>query len=415
MASASSSVNAQSTMTKGRRWLIFVVLMVAALTINCSQLKISALTTQVSDYLNVTATDTALLTSIFTIAAVILSIPGTFLMRTLGIRKIFMAMLVCLFVGNVIGVFADTFAMMMISRIIEGLSCSLVLPLGISLINMLFSGPETSTPSGIYSSATPIANFIIMNAALAIVNATGNLKAVWVVIAVLAIVSLVLVGIFVKDVDEQPEEAGTEKMSVGAQLAEAYRNPPLLLICIAMFFLSFVVQGLVTSYSSIFLSYGLSEATANWYSSLNGLFGIFIGILGGMFVAKVGKPYLTTIIFGVIAVFASWYVGHIVGNTYPLAVFLTAVTSGGVCMVGVFVIAPAMATNPSYVSLSSGLLNLSFYLGSLVSTPILTALSNNNASWSLPSYVMAASSILFIVFTVASMRAGGQKKLQGGE
>lgn len=399
------------------RWTVFAVLMLAALAINASQLKIAAITPQVAAALGVDLTQTALLTSIFTIAGVVLSIPGTFAMRAIGIRRMFLALLACLFVGNALGAFATTFPLMMASRVIEGFSCSLILPLGLSLISVLFDDPEASVASGTFSAATPLANFVIMNAALFLVDAFGGIQVVWWVLAGCSLACLALVAAVVRGVDAQPDDAGAGARTKGAleALADTYRNPALLLVCAGMFFLSFVVQGLVTCYAQVFMAYGLPEATANWYASLNGLFGIAIGVVSGAVVGKIGKPYLCAIAAGVLAIACSWYVGHIVAGTYVLCVLGTAATAGGVAMTSVFVLTPRLAGGPDRVPLATGLLNSCFYLGGLVTTPVLMALSGNGVSWTLPSYVLAGACALFACCVFASRRLGGAELLRATE
>ena len=412
MASPNPGADIATARPVATRWGMFAVLMLAALTINASQLKISAITIQVSAFFEVDLTQTALLTSIFTIAGVVLSLPGTFLMRSISIRKMFLALLACLAIGNVVGALAPTFEIMMTSRIIEGLSCSLILPLGLSLISVLFDDPEASIASGTFSAATPLANFIIMNAALVLVDMTGSIQVVWWVIAFCAVASLAIVAAFVRGVDSEDAAPASDGPTAIASLAEAYRNPPLLFVCAGMFFLAFVVQGLVTCYAQIFMAYGLPEATANWYSSLNGLFGIALGVISGTLEGRIGKPYACGIVAGVLAIAASWYVGHIAGDTYVLCVLGTAATAGGVAMTSVFVLAPRLAGHPSYVPLATGLLNSCFYLGGLVTTPVLTSLSSNGTTWELPSFVLAGSCILFVICLAASMQTGGSRALQ---
>lgn len=399
------------------RWVIFAVLMLAALAINASQLKISAITPQVASALGVDLTQTALLTSIFTVAGVVLSIPGTFAMGVIGIRRMLIALLACLFAGNVIGALATTFPLMMASRIIEGFSCSLILPLGLSLISVLFDDPEASVASGTFSAGTPLANFLIMNAALFLVDAFGSIQVVWWVLAGCSLVCLVLVAFTVRGLDPQagdPDEGARRTGALGL-LAKTYRNPPLLLICAGMFFLSFVVQGLVTCYAQIFMSYGLAESTANWYASLNGLFGIAIGVVSGALVGRIGKPYACAAVTGALAIACGWYVGHIVAGTYVLCVLGTAATAGGVAMTSVFVLAPRLAGGPGRVPLATGLLNSCFYLGGLVTTPVLTALSGNGASWVVPSYVLAGACLLFVCCVVGSRALGGERMLRATE
>ena len=61
--------------------------MFAGICINASQLKITPITTEVSALLNVDLTQTALLTSIFTVAGVILSVPGSLFIDRTGPKR----------------------------------------------------------------------------------------------------------------------------------------------------------------------------------------------------------------------------------------------------------------------------------------------------------------------------------------
>lgn len=390
---------------------MFALLMVAALSINISQLKVPALFAQVSATLHAEPEQTALLTSIFNIAGVVLAIPGVALMARVGLKRMLMLLLVALTAGNILGAVAPGFEVMMLSRIIEGLSCTLILPVGLTFIAQLFNREQASIATGCFMVATPGANFIVMNAAPAITEATGTMRAVWWGLAAIAVVCLVLVALFLTVGDSATTDGAAER-SEPAFALRAFQNPALICACLAMVFLSFVVQGLVTCYAQIFVSFGIEPGTANFYSSLNGLFGIPIGLVSGAIVAKSGRPYVCAIVGGVGAGLVCAALAHVPSAVYVACILGTAFFAGGIGVTAMFVIAPRLAERPAYVGQASGLLSACFYLGALLCTPVLVSLAGDGASsWELPTLALALSCALMVVLVVASWRLGGVRRL----
>lgn len=399
--------------TSARRWGMFAILMLAGIAINISQLKIAPITNEVSSELGVGLTEAAWLTSVFTISGIVLSLPGSGLMSRLGPKRMLVVLMAALIAGNLIGALTSSFAVMLVSRIIEGISCALVIPVGLSLISFWFSGEKSyGAATGIFTIANPVANFLVMNLSLSMVGAAGSVKVMWWFVAALAAASLVLVQLFVLDGYDEISLAIEQDREAGEHLSfsDALRNPALIALCCGMACLAFVLLGLVTCFPQIFASYGVDSATANFYTSLNGLAGIPIAVVAGTLIGRWGKPFPAALIgaFGTLAV--SLAVSHLGPGLYVAEAIAAALFPGGIAVTCFFMLAPQLAKRPEYVPVATGALNTFYYLGIFLSTPALTAFSEGGTSWIVPSYLMAGASIALIGFIVCSWRLSGARE-----
>lgn len=390
------------------KWGMFIILLFSAITVGLSQLKISAVLGNVAEMLNVDMTKAALLMSLFTVAGIVLSIPGAAVMARTGSKRMLLLLMACLIIGNVLGGLTNSFAVMMFSRIIEGISYAMIITVGIDLINKWFSGAQVGTATGIFNTFAAVANFVAMNGSLMVIKATGNLKSLWWTVAMISVVCFLLVLFFIKVPDTGTED-GTEKKHVS--VGEAFRNPALIVTCISMFCLAFVLFGFITCYPQIFTYYGIPKTTANFYSSLNGLFGIPACILCGIIVGKSGKPFTVATIGAIGCILLCLAIPHLGSATYIIHVIASAIFPGGLVMTSMFIFTPQLAKKPELIGLSMGLLNTFYYIGVFASTPVITALTKNNTTWMSASILMTAASVVVLVCSIATGRMNKRKEI----
>lgn len=393
------------------KWVMFIVLLVSAITVSVSQLKISAVLPQVAEMLSVDLTQASMLMSLFTVAGIALSIPGAAIMSKTGSKNMLLILMGTLAIGNFIGALTNSFPIVMASRIIEGISYALIITVGVSLINMWFEGGMVGTATGIFNTFAAAANFIAMNGSLMLLNATGNnLKMLWWVVGGIAAACFVLVMLFI----QEPERAasGDGAADAGATLGEAVKNPALLVTCLAHLCLSFVLFGLMTCYPQIFAYYGIDQTTANFYSSLNGLFGIPVCIICGIVVGKTGKPFTVAALGAVGCALMTFAIPYLGPSTYIAHVLASAIFPGGLIMTSIFIFTPQLAKKPALIPLSMGLLNTLYYIGVFASTPVVTALSENNTNWNAPSLALTAASVVVLVCILIAQRLAKKQGVQ---
>lgn len=403
-------MNEKST---SRKWMMFLILLISAITVSLSQLKISPVMGEVAAMLNVDGTQAALLMSLFTVAGIILSIPGAAVMAKTGNKNMLLILMGTLVIGNVLGAVSNSFAVVMVSRIIEGISYALIITVGVDLINNWFSGATVGTATGIFNTFAAAANFIGMNASVAIYKATNNLKLLWWIIAALAAVCFVLVFLFVKVPERSAAECGGlgEKVSLG----EAAANPALLVTCLSMLCLAFVLFGFITCNPSLFAAYGIDQSTSAFYSSLNGLIGIPTCIISGIVIGKTGKPYLFAIVGAILCAIICFTMPHLGGSNAACIIYAlaTGIVPGGMIMTSMFIFTPQLAKRPQLIGLSMGLLNTLYYIGVFASTPVLTALAGENtspANWTAPSLLMVGCCVVVLVCSVLAMGMSKKQK-----
>lgn len=274
------------------KWVMFFILLVSAITVSLSQLKLSPVLGDVAAMLNVDITKAAMLMSLFTVAGIVLSIPGAAVMARTGTKNMLLILMACLVVGNVLGAMSNSFAVVMLSRIIEGISYALIITVGIDMINKWFTGATVGTATGIFNTFAAAANFIGMNASVALYQGTGNLKVLWWSIAILSAVCFVLVFLCIQVPKTESAGGGGDNGTLG----EAVKNPALLVTCLSMLCLAFVLFAFITCNASLFQAYGIDQQASAFYASLNGLIGIPTCIISGIVIGKSGKPFTVAII-----------------------------------------------------------------------------------------------------------------------
>ena len=386
------------------KWGMFFILLISAVTVSLSQLKIAPVLGDVAAMLNVDVTKAAMLMSLFTVAGIILSIPGAAVMARTGTKNMLLILMGSLILGNVLGAMTNSFTMVMLSRIIEGVSYALIITVGIDMINKWFTGATVGTATGIFNTFAAAANFIGMNASVAIYQGTGNLKLLWWSIAILAAICFVLVMMFVQVPESKSEGGGSD-----GSLGEAVRNPALLATCLSMLCLSFVLFGFITCNAALFQAYGISQQASAFYASLNGLIGIPTCIISGIIIGKSGKPFHVAILGAILCAVICFFMPHLGGSSaaYILYSLATGIVPGGMIMTSIFIYTPQLAKRPQLIGLSMGLLNTLYYIGVFFSTPVLTALAGDNASpanWTAPSLLMTAACVVVLICSVAGMK-----------
>ncbi|MDR2106229.1 MAG: MFS transporter [Coriobacteriales bacterium] len=393
------------------KWLMFTVLLISAIMVGISQLKIAAVLPNVAEMLNVDMTQASLLMSLFTVAGIALSIPGAAFMTRVGAKPTLLILMASLALGNILGALTDSFAVVMASRIIEGISYALIITVGIELISIWFADGGQATATGIFNTFAAAANFIAMNISLAIMNSLG-LKALWWIVGAASVACFVLVLFVVK------VSIGTSRQAEGGQVAariplsEAFRNPAAMVTCVALLFLSFVLFAFITCYPQLFAFYQLSQETSNFYASLNGLFGIPVCIVAGLVIERTGKPFIVAIIGAIGCILLGCTVPLLAPGLYVWHVIASAIFPGGLALTSIFIIVPRLARSPQLIGLTMGILNTLYYIGVFASTPVITALSQNNTNWSLPAFALTGASVGILICMVIAQGLAKKQEVE---
>lgn len=137
--------------------------------------------------------------------------------------------------GNIAGALTSSFVIMMLSRIIEGVSYAMIIMIGIELINRWFVTGGAATATGILNSFFPVGAFLMMNMSLPLVQRFG-ISSLWWLVAALAVLSMILIHFFM----EVPEYAAADSTQA-VSLSEALRNRSVLVLSAVIGCMTFIL------------------------------------------------------------------------------------------------------------------------------------------------------------------------------
>lgn len=389
---------------KKNPWFRFLILQCCAVTVSVSQLKVSAVMEQVAQGFSISMGAAAGLMSFFTVAGIVLAIPGAALMERMGAKRLLLLLMACLFAGNAVGAVAGAYPLLMAGRLLEGVAYAMIIMVGIDLINTWFPHGGAGTATGIFNTFAAVGNFITLNGALMVVK-RWNVRTLWWIGAALAAVDLILVLAFIPAEKPIPDrsrdrenDGNTAASSTGAMVREAFRDKRLMSLGAAQMLMAFILFGFITCYPLLFTGYyHLAPEKANFYSSLNGLFGIPACIVCGILAEKTGNPCRVALAGAVGTVIAGFTMLILTPGTYVVHVLASAVFPGGLVMTSIFCMVPAIAKRKESVGYYMAVVNLLYYTGVFFATPVMVKLME--VSWPAAAgtvAVMAAASLVFL-------------------
>ncbi len=389
------------------RGLMFFVLYCATMCMSLSQFKIVPILSQLTENLGITYAQSSWMMSVFTIAAIILAIPIGGIVAKVGPKKSYITVLIIMVLGNVLGGFAiDNYPLLLFSRILEGCAFAIWNIAGVTLINMWYPDKNNGLFIGTFMTFAAIASFIMLNVAVPISNAVG-MTSLWWGVAILTIVFTGLFALVVKEAPMVEQQSGIDEKSERGGLGSDFTKRGIWALCISQLIIGFVLYFFLNNYPSLFTAcYGLDQGVANFYGSLNGLFGIPGCILGGFILDRLGKegaPKFVVFCFIVIAV-----VGFATAILAPWAwlfvlhTLLTAVFPGLVLTANNYLV-PKCVSNPKNTGLALGVLTLFYNVGIFIGSPIIMYAVEGSGSWMMASYVLLAVGCIGLVAAIAYM------------
>ena len=298
------------------------------------------------------------------LAGVFLAIPSAAIINRIGTKKLLLGLMVVLCIGNVIGGVAPNYTVLLIGRCIEGIAFAMIIVDALTMINGWF-GDHAGVAIGIFSTYATVSSFVTMNACLPIVHFLG-IRSLWFIIATLACLCIGLAYMVI-------EEPKIDTKSQQIAFREVMGNGKMWLAGIALGALSFIIFGYMTAYPQLFTDfYHLAPVKANFYTSLNGLFGIPLCILSGAVVDKTNKP-LRIAFWGFIGLCVVALLNTALTNAFYVLHTAATALLFGLVITAIYYIAPLMAKRPEATSYTLGCINCVYYIGIFITSPIVVS------------------------------------------
>ena len=390
-------------MTRRTAWTATLVAFLAGVAATVNQFKVPPALPTLLPALDLDMAAGGWLMSIFSVAAVVLSIPAALLLGRIGLKRAGTAALVCVAAGSALGAVAGDELTLLASRLVEGVGMSVIAVASPAIISLWFEPRERGLPMGIWAAWVPAGSVVAFNLASGLEAALGW-RSIWWAGTAFALAVLALFALLVR----LPEPTGQEVTPAPpatSTLTSGLRNPASWLLALTFGVFAFGQLGYST-WAPSFLTETMpvSTASASFYTSLMFLAGIVANVSAGWAINRIPqRPILLVTAMLLTAVLLWWgfrldSVGAIV--PYMLAIGLSSNT----VPTTVFTLAPETVKQPEAIGLAVAAINVVSNLSVLIGPPIVGAIVAGGR-WAEGSTFLAAATGLGVLTALLAWRA----------
>ena len=285
--------------------IIATVAVMMSIVFTCATQAVNPAMTSIMAYFGVTTGETGLILTFNAIIGLVLAIPGGRLYVKFGPRVLGTFAFACCILGNTLGYFATSFAMLLVGAAIQGVAFSMSALMGPAMIAAVYPPERRGLPLAILSANVGIGTMLILNLANLVLDAANpaSWKNVWLLNICLLVIMFVVFLIFVRM--PKPESEMSEQEHAKGVIGPVLRNPRVWL-CMLMFFGFSCGTQVGTSFASTYFQNGLGMdlAQANTLSSMLPLSMVIGALVLGVILSKFPKFYLFLVIGAVMSAIA---------------------------------------------------------------------------------------------------------------
>ncbi len=369
--------------------VILVVMLLSMMAGAICMNKVAPILINITDDLNITdGTLSGLLISIFTFSGILLSIPMGVLTTKYGFFKTGLFSLIMMVAGSALGAVSTTYAVLFISRFIEGIGMMFIGTIGPAVIARVYAGRNTGSAMGILMCYMAFGQTFALNIA-PIVAENSRWQNFWWISTAFALVAMVLWIIVVRGIDGRTADVSAEDTGNDGErvsFGKVVGNKSIMLVCLCFFTFMTAHMGIFNYLPTYFTEVGGITATkAGSLTSISSLIGIPVGILGGVIADKVGsikKPLALNmtafaVVIAVIPMFTS--------RSYLLLTIIYGVVA--MAEAGLSFTAVALVSEAKEAAMGSAALNTAMWLGAFLSTIVFGTLLDK-FGWNISFFCM---------------------------
>ena len=310
--------------------------------------------------------------------------------------------------GSFFGATADSFSLIMLSRLVEGLGFILTIVSCPSLISAAVTDRDRPLAMGLWGSFLPVGASLSMLAAPVAVDWHGW-RGLWTDVGVINLLWAALITIFFL---RTAKNSRAEAPAVKELLAPVKRlGPVMLLTGFACY--SAIYQSVTALLPTMLVTdYELLLSSAASLGSLVVMANVIGNVGAGWLIGRGVKPWILLVVaFSVMGVCASLIFASFTAAAVKIILGLLFSACGGMFPGTAFVLAARFAATPAHVALMAGLLLQGSGLGQTLGPLLTTAAVDNSDNWSaaVPGFVLLALLGLFCAFVLRHQSAKNQE------
>ena len=408
--------------TRRNKWACFAVIIAVGIIFAMNNSKVPPNMLTISDALSCPYTLVGNLMTVTGICGMMLTIPGGFLVKRFGPRRVGLVGIALSCVGATANALTANIYAMLAFRFMEAIGFCLCPVVVMTFISALFPPDKRGLPTGIWSCWITLGTLIMFNASSPLSATFGYRGSFWLA-AGLLLLGLILFAAFARMPENDMLETGVavegEKhdRTLRPSGAEILKMPAIWLLALTFFGFAFVNQCLVSFYPTYMqLRLGMAPAAANASTSMVALGGILSAVLCGLFLNRLPRRYHSLLLL-VLSLLAAACAAALFRYPNANSIGAFAVIAGLVIYTippTVYSIAPELASHPSLIPVALAIVtfaqNASGALHSLILSPMISAIRDSGSmDWSAPAITLATIAAMLLVGGVGQylvIRAG---------
>lgn len=375
--------------------IILATIYLASISAPLNQFKVPPIMTVLMAELGVDLSKAGLMMSVFALVGILISLPSGFIVNRLGLKSSGILAVGSLFIGSLIGWFAEDTSGMLTSRIIEGVGMCLISVVAPAVIAAWFAPEKRGMPMGIWSTWVALGSIVMLLVA-PVLNGLLGWKSIWgaTTIYTALILCLMVFPFRMPHRDEAPHYYINEGHTVDVR--RVYSSAGIwLLACIFLVFNVMVLA--ICSFTPLYLesSFDYSREKASAVTSLFLVSSLISGPLTGYIIHKF--RVFRGVLVACLLVLAMTIVipFHVEGTLVPLCLFLIGAVAGMIPPV-TFSAVPEVLDDPKSIGVGMSVVAFGQYLG-MGGGPVFFGEIAENYGWEAASYSLVPVLLLGVV------------------
>jgi predicted MFS family arabinose efflux permease len=374
-------------MVSNRAWTVALATIFVGIALALVQNKVAPCMTTLMAAFDIDMATAGWLSSLFSLVGIAVALPASLILKRFGPKRGGVFALVCAVLGSLIGVFAGNAALLMLTRVIEGVGVGLIAVIGPSLIAMWFPEAKRGLPMSVWGAYQMGAQAVMFFLGSVLTSGFGWQGMWWFALAA-CVVALVLYILCVKS--PRPEENYADVESRDVSLLEGVRSPSTWAISLATMLFTVGCFGFLNWIATCWMDiFSWGEGEANMWVGFFSIGGVFTAVIIGALLNRVRNRRL----FGMIALLAYGALS-LIGMNMPTPAFMALFVivyafsdAGFPCVL--WTMAAQTVKKPQLAGVAMGVVCVGFNLGVLLGPPLIGAVSDA-FGWTVASGVICA-------------------------
>lgn len=378
-------------------WSMLILVLLASIAPPLAMFKVAPVMEIIQSEYAITSVQGGLVSTLFSLVPIILSIPVGILVSKYGNYRLGLAALFFVIAGSSLGAVSGSLSILLISRVIEGIGMALICTVGPAIVNEIIPAEQRGKAMGIFMWYISLGQAFISTLTPAIIHFTGGWRGIWWFTSGYSLIFLVLWftclrGLKKSELVNERDAATTQENS---SIFEVMKNRDmwLLTLCILAFMIS--IQGILAFYPTFFTqAKGLESMKAIRLTGMHGYIGCVGAVVSGFIMDKTGAGKWKWM--GVIVMIASAVLFTLL-PVFPasMAIIIILLIGFTVNMMPplVYAIVPEVCKSPRDIAMAMGIVNTGMNLGTFVSA-ILFGVMIDRFGWSAAFFFSAAMAVV---------------------